>query len=344
MDTVALVGRRIASSVLSVVPFIVKRLLVGVIVTWAIVSVVFVLEHAPGAADPVRVALGSHYTKNGYASLRHQYGLDLSLWDQYLDYLGFGPILGWFGIHVGHGTASTGLLEGNLGTSYYYVGTPIWSLLQPRLPVTLKLGLYSLIVSLIVGLPVGMISALKQNSLIDHLGQGTMIVLYAVPTFVLVPIMQLYFAIHLGWFPVQGWGDNWNEVVLPVAAYSAGLAGYFAKSYRSFMLEALAQDYIRTARAKGLKQQIVIGLHAAKNTLVPLASIVGPVIAYLIVGAFIIERFFAIPGIANETVESTLSGDYGFIEATTILLVAFVIVVNMLTDIFYAIVDPRVRI
>jgi ABC-type dipeptide/oligopeptide/nickel transport system permease component len=180
--------------------------------------------------------------------------------------------------------------------------------------------------------------------LVDHVGQGVMIILYAIPTFVLVPILQLVFGVNLGWFPVTGWGDNLKEVILPVAAYSAGLAGYFAKSYRSFMLEVLAQDYVRTARAKGLKQRVIVGLHAAKNTLVPLASIVGPTIAYLITGAFIIERLFSIPGIANETVESTINGDYGFIEATTILLVVFVIVVNMLTDIFYAIVDPRVRI
>jgi peptide/nickel transport system permease protein/oligopeptide transport system permease protein len=344
MDSVFTIGRNILSGILSVSPFIIKRLLIGVVVIWAIVTIVFVLEHAPGAADPVRLALGSHYTYGAYKQLQHEYGLDQSLWNLYLQYLGFGPILAAIGIHVGTGTVSTGLLEGNLGLSYQYVGTPVWSLLQPRLPVTLKLGFYALIVSLIVGLPIGMISALRQNSMLDHVGQGTMIILYAIPTFVLVPLLQLEFSINLGWFPVQGWGDNWKEVVLPVVAYSAGLAGYFAKSYRSFMLEVLAQDYIRTARAKGLKQQVIVGLHAAKNTLVPLASIVGPTIAYLIVGAFIIERFFAIPGIASETIESTLNGDYAFIEATTILLVGFVIVVNMLTDIFYAIVDPRVRI
>lgn len=344
MDYVLLGGRKVLTVILSVAPFVIKRLLIGAVVTWAIVSIVFILEHAPGAADPIRIVLGSHYTYGTYKSLQHEYGLDQSTWNLYLTYLGMGPILGWFGIHVGTGAVQTGLLEGNLGLSYQYVGTPVWSLLQPRVPVTLKLGLYALVVSLVVGLPIGMISALKQNSVIDHVGQGTMIVLYAIPTFVLVPLLQLEFSINLGWFPVAGWGDNFKEVVLPVTAYSAGLAGYFAKSYRSFMLEVLAQDYIRTARAKGLKQQVIVGLHAAKNTLVPLASIVGPTIAYLIVGAFIIERFFGIPGIASETIESTLNGDYSFIEATTILLVVFVIVINMLTDIFYAIVDPRVRI
>lgn len=324
--------------------FSVKRVLVGVIVIWAIVTVVFILEHSPGAADPIRLALGSHFTYGSYHSLLHQYGLDGSLWDQYLNYLGMAPVLAWFGIHIGTGTVSSGLLEGNLGYSYQYVGTPVWELLRPRVPVTLELGLYSLVVSLLVGIPVGLISALKQNSLVDHVGQGVMVVFYAIPTFVLAPVLILEFGVNLHVLPVSGWGDNYSEIVLPVAAYSAGLAGYFAKSFRSFMLEVLQQDYIRTARAKGLRQRTIISVHAMKNTLLPLASVVGPVIGYLIVGAFIIERLFGIPGIANETIESTQNGDYAVIEATTILLAAFFVFVNMMTDIFYTIIDPRVKL
>lgn len=131
---------------------------------------------------------------------------------------------------------------------------------------------------------------------------------------------------------------------MPVTLYAAGLSGYFAKSFRSFMLEVLRQDYIRTARAKGLRQRIILYRHAVKNTLLPLASIVGPTIAFLIVGAFIIEFFFSIPGIGYITVTSVTQSDYPVIEATTIMLAAFVVIVNMLTDIFYAVVDPRVRL
>lgn len=327
-----------------IIAFVIKRLLSGIVVTWAIVSIVFIMEHAPGAADPIRLTLGSHYTYGNYHRLLHEYGLDVSLWDQYLNYLGLAPMLAWFGIHIGTGTVNTGLIEGNLGYSFQYPGTPVWSLIQSEVPVTMKLGAYALIVSLAVGIPIGLISALRQNSSVDYAGQGIMIVFYAIPTFVLVPLCQLYFAVDLHWLPVQGWGDNWQEAVLPILTYAAGLAGYFAKSFRSFMLEVLQQDYIRTARAKGLRQQRVVITHAMKNTLLPLASIVGPTIAYLIVGAFIIERFFAIPGIANITVQSVFSGDYAVIEATTILLAVFVVVVNMLTDIFYTIVDPRVSL
>jgi ABC-type dipeptide/oligopeptide/nickel transport system permease component len=199
-----------------------------------------------------------------------------------------------------------------------------------------------------VGLPIGLVSALRQNTWLDHSSQGLMIILYAVPTFVLVPIAQDVFGAQLHWLPVTGWGDpgvlGIKEAILPVTLYAAGLAGFFAKSFRSFMLEVLRQDYIRTARAKGLKNWIIINRHAFKNVLLPLASIVGPVVAFLIVGAFIIEYFFSIPGIAYITVTSVTQSDYPVIEATTILLAVFVVVVNMLTDIFYALVDPRVRL
>lgn len=324
--------------------FIIKRTLSGIVVIWAIVTVVYAMEHAPGTPDPIRLLLGSHYTYGNYHRLLHEYGLDVPLWQQYLNYLGLAPALAWFGVHFGTGAVQAGLLEGNLGYSYTQVGTPVWSILSNEIPVTMKLGLYALVVSLIVGIPIGLVSAVKQNTWLDYLGQGSTMIMYGIPTFVLAPVLQIIFAIHLHWFPESGWGDNLAEVVLPVAAYSAGLVGYFAKSFRSFMLEVLQQDYIRTARAKGLSQRVIIILHAMKNTLLPLASIVGPVIAYLIVGAFIIEEFFRIPGIGYQTVQSVFSGDYGVIEGTTIALAAFVVLINMLTDIFYSLVDPRVRL
>src|SRR5947209_907754 len=210
------------------------------------------MEHAPGTPDPIKMILGSHFTYGRYKMLLHEYGLDVSLWQQYLDYLGLGPVLAWFGIHFGQGATQTGLLEGNLGYSFNQVGTPVWQILRDQVPVSLKLGFYSLTVALLIGLPIGLLSALRQNSWWDHIGQGSMMILYGIPTFVLAPSLQVIFAIRLGWFPDRGWGDNLVEVVLPVTAFAAGLIGYFAKSFRSFMLEVLQQDYIRTARAKGL--------------------------------------------------------------------------------------------
>ena len=322
--------------------FVVRRLLASIVVVWAIITIVFFLAHA-SPYDPVRLALGRFYTVNPSVAqhMRHIYGLDLPLWRQYFRFL-------WM------------LLQGNLGYSSEVsrMGVSVWVILQGGVPVTMKLGLWALIISLIVGLPAGLYSALHQNSFLDHFLQGSLIFLYVIPIFVLVPFCQLFFGAFLHWLPVYGWGDGgWTgpfgfiplglsikEMVLPVACYAAGLAGFFAKSFRSFVLEVMRQDYIRTARAKGLKNRVVVYLHACKNTLLPLASIVGPTIAFLIVGAFLIEYLFSIPGIAYITVSSIQTSDYDVIEATTIMLVVLIIVVNMLTDIFYAIIDPRVRL
>jgi ABC-type dipeptide/oligopeptide/nickel transport system permease component len=310
--------------------FTVKRLLAMVIVVYLIVTIVFFLAHA-SPYDPARLLLGQKYNAVSAQRLRQLYGLDLPEWQQYTNYLG-------------------GLLHGNLGYSVEQetLGQPVWDLLRAGVPVTMRLGAYALGLALLVGLPVGLISALRQNSWIDHGGQSIMIVLYAIPTFVLVPICQLVFGAELKWLPVAGWGDpgiqGYKEMVLPVTLYAAALTGYFAKSFRSFLLEILRQDYIRTARAKGLKQRTILYLHACKNTLLPLASIVGPTVAYLIVGAFIIEFFFTIPGIGYITITSITQSDYPVIEATTIILAGFVVFINMLTDIFYAMVDPRVRL
>lgn len=315
----------------NLIAFVVKRLMAMIVLVYLIATIVFFMAHA-SPYDPIRLNLGQHAAnKVAYANYAHLFGLDKPEWRQYTDYVG-------------------GLLHGNLGYSEGQDtwGQPVWDLLKKGVPVSLKLGTYALILSLIVGLPIGLISALKQNSIVDHGSQFFVMVAYAVPVFVLIPLAQLLFAVRLGWLPVTGWGapglDGYKEMILPVSLFAAGLAGFFAKSFRSFMLEVLSQDYIRTAKAKGLKQRLVIYRHAFRNTLLPLASIVGPTVAFLIVGAFIIETFFSIPGIGLTTVDSVISSDYPVIEATTLILAVFVVVINMLTDIFYAMVDPRVRL
>ncbi|MGI8824168.1 MAG: ABC transporter permease [Chloroflexota bacterium] len=316
----------------AILVFAVKRFLAMIVIIWVIVTVVFFLAHLT-PYDPITLLLGAKARQEhlAYLQLRHLYGLDQTLWQQYLNYTG-------------------GLLHGNLGYAEEQgaLGTPVWSILRSGVPVSLRLGGYALLVALLVGLPVGLISAIKQNSAIDHFSQTAVIVAFAVPSFVFAPICQLIFGVELKWLPVAGWGDpgvlGLKELIMPVLIFAAGLAGFFAKSFRSFMLEVLGQDYIRTARAKGLKEQRVVILHAMKNTLIPLATIVGPILAFLIVGAFIIELFFSIPGIGNITVNAVIASDYPVIEATTILLAVAVVVVNFLTDIFYALIDPRVRL
>jgi ABC-type dipeptide/oligopeptide/nickel transport system permease component len=316
----------------SLLRFAGRRALAMIAIIWAIATIVFFLAHL-SPTDPIMAVLGQKYQsdKQAYVHLRHLFGLDQPLWRQYWTYMG-------------------GLLHGDLGYSEESstLGQPVWSLLKLGVPVSLTLGAWSLLVALLIGLPVGMISAVRQNTVLDHGSQTIMMVIYAIPTFVLAPICQLLVGVNLGWLPVSGWGDpgiqGVKEMILPVLVFAAGLAGFFAKSFRSFLLEVLQQDYIRMARAKGLRERAVIGLHAGKNTLVPLASIVGPSIAFLIVGAFIVENFFSIPGIGLITVSAVTQSDYPVIEATTILLAASVVVINFFTDVFYALVDPRVRL
>lgn len=315
-----------------ILAFMTKRFVAMIVVIWVIATIVFFLAHA-SPYDPIRLILEQKAAQNPTAvqRMRHFYGLDQPELVQYQNYM-------------------SGLLHGNLGYSEEAdtLGQPVWTILREGVPVSLRLGGYALLLALLVGLPVGLISAIKQNTVIDHGSQTVMMIFYAVPTFVLVPVSQLVFGAQLGWLPVTGWGapglQGIKEQILPVTLYAAGLAGYFALSFRSFLLEVLRQDYIRTARAKGLRSRVVIYIHAVKNTLLPLASIVGPTVAFLILGAFIIEFFFGIPGIGYITITSVIQSDYPVIEGTTIILAAFVVIINMLTDIFYAMVDPRVTL
>jgi ABC-type dipeptide/oligopeptide/nickel transport system permease component len=312
--------------------FLLKRLGATIVLIWLIATVVFFLARL-SPYDPIRAALGNpqNFSAGGEATLRHEFGLDVPIYQQYLDYMG-------------------GLAHGNLGYSEAQdtFGQPVWSLMKNGVPVSIRLGLYALLLALLIGLPVGMVSALRQNSAIDYGSQTAVMIATAVPIFVTVPLAQLFLGAELKLLPVSGWGDpgieGWKEMILPVGLYAAGLAGFFAKSFRSFVLEVMKQDYVRTARAKGLRWQRVVMLHVLKNTLLPLASIVGPTVAYLVVGAFIIESFFSIPGIGSITVTAVQNSNYPVIQATTILIAASVMVVNLLTDIFYTFVDPRVRL
>jgi ABC-type dipeptide/oligopeptide/nickel transport system permease component len=171
-------------------------------------------------------------------------------------------------------------------------------------------------------------------------------ILYAVPPLLLISAARLFLSVNLHWLPVAGWQGytNVQYLAMPILIYASGLVGFYARSMRSFMLEVMSQQYIRTAKAKGLAYWKIVFVHAAKNTLVPFASILGPTIAFLVSGAFIVENLFGIPGIGQITVTSTIASDYDVTLATTILLALAVVVVNALTDVFYSVVDPRVRL
>jgi ABC-type dipeptide/oligopeptide/nickel transport system permease component len=312
--------------------FIVRRLVAMVFILFGVAAITFFLVRlAPG--DPVTQILGQHAGDVAtYKRLYHQMGFDQPLWQQFLTYV-------WNALH------------GDLGQSITQIGTPVTSIIGQGLPVTLELGLLATIIALVFGIPLGVIAAVRHNKIIaDNVNMGINMTLYSLPPFVIIPVVWLVFGILLKntifHLPVSGWQglSNPQYWIAPAFVYAAGLAGLYARSMRSFMLEELNKDYIRTARAKGLSEHVVIYVHAMKNTLLPFASVLGPTVAFLVVGAFIIEQEFSIPGVANITVQSTLSDDYAVTLATTLVLAAAVVIANALTDIFYTIVDPRVRL
>ena len=312
--------------------FVAKRLVATVFILFGVAAITFFLVRlAPG--DPVAAQLGQHAGDTAtYNRLYHQMGLDRPLWRQFLSYV-------WNAFH------------GDFGTSVASPGTPVTTIIGQGLPITVELGALATAIALLFGIPLGVLAAVRHNRIFaDNVNMGLMMALYSLPPFVIIPVVWLVFGVLLKdtifHLPVTGWqglGDP-HYWLAPSFVYAAGLAGFFARSMRSFMLEELNKDYIRTARAKGMSERTVIYVHALKNTLLPFASVLGPTVAFLVVGAFIIEQEFSIPGIANITVQSTLSNDYAVTLATTLVLAAAVVIANALTDIFYTIVDPRVKL
>jgi ABC-type dipeptide/oligopeptide/nickel transport system permease component len=238
------------------------------------------------------------------------------------------------------------LLQGNLGYSFKYPERPVWDLIANGVPVSIELGLLALTLSIIIGVPAGVLSALWQNTWRDTSIMTMMLALYSVPSFVIIPVLwvidlALYRA-GLPSLPVAGWGTP-QQVILPVLVLAAANVGFIARLMRNSMLEVMRQDFVRAAHARGLPARLVIGRHVLRNALLPLLTVFGPAAAFLVTGAFVVENLFAIPGIGYLSVQSIGQRDYPVIQATTILLALAVVIMNLITDITYTIADPRVR-
>ncbi len=293
----------------------------------SITFITFIVGYlAPG--DPILNMLGQNRDQNLYNQLRHIYGLDLPWYQQYLNYLGQ-------------------LAHGDLGLSFRFQGRPVWTLIGSGVSVSFTLGLAALTVSLVLGIPFGILAALRQNSILDRATMGFMLALYAIPSFVLIPILQwmnyqLY--IHkLPSLPVAGWGGP-QYWVMPVVVLAAANVGYMARLTRSSMLEVLRQDFIRTAHAKGLTERRIRWTHAFRNALLPVVTVVGPSVAFLVTGAFVVENLFAIPGIGFVSIQAISQRDYPVIQGTTVILAVAVVVMNLVTDLLYIALDPRVSV
>jgi peptide/nickel transport system permease protein/oligopeptide transport system permease protein len=276
--------------------------------------------------DPILVLMGPRRDPATYARLRHLYGLDRSLIEQYVRY-------------------TLGLLRGDFGMSFRYEGQPVRELIAQGVPISLLVGGLALALSVAVGVPLGMIAALRQNGPVDRAVVGLTLVFYAVPSFVLIPLLwALNLALYRGgWpsLPQAGWGRP-EHLVMPILVLAAAHIGYITRLMRSSVLEVLREDFVRTARAKGLRERTVLMRHVLRNAILPVLTLLGPATAFLVTGAFVVENLFNIPGVGRVSIEAIGQRDYPVIQGTTIILGVTVVLMNALTDLLYQVFDPRI--
>jgi oligopeptide transport system permease protein len=329
--------------------YIVRRLLWMIPLLWAVITITFILMHSVEGGPFDRERELPVATVN---ALNQRYGLDkpvfsLDVWNsQYGQYIGdLLPVKA--GIPP--------VKSPDLGVSFRNANQSVSGLIQDGFWVSFQLGLLAFIFAVVVGMSLGAVSALNHNGPLDYVGVFFSTAGAAMPNFILAAFLIVIFSVQLGWFDVLGWGgpsfsEAWNptawdfhKVVLPVVALGVLPAAYFARITRASMLEVLGQDYIRTARSKGLSEFMVLFRHTVKNAMVPILTVMGPYLAFLITGSFIVERTFSIPGVGRRFVEAVVVRDYGMIMGTIIFYTVFIAFINLIVDILYAVVDPRIR-
>jgi peptide/nickel transport system permease protein len=307
---------------------ILTRLALTVPVVWLVVSLVFLLIHlVPG--DPILQMLGEGATPADLTALRHQYGLDQPLWRQYLHY--------W-----------NGVVHGDLGSSIRLHDT-VAHLISARYPYTMALTLTALGLGLALALPAGILAAVRRGRWLDQALSVVSLTGLSVPGLVLGPVLILVFSILLGWLPVSGANAgggrsiDWHYLVLPSIAMGASLAAILTRMVRTAMLEELGQDYIRTARAKGLSETAVVWRHALPNALVPIVTVVGLQFGALLAGAIVTETIFSWPGLGRLTVSAISNRDYALVQGCLLSIGLTYVLVNLLTDVMNRWVNPRMR-
>jgi oligopeptide transport system permease protein len=257
-------------------------------------------------------------------ALEAQYRLDLPLLSQYGSYL-------------------NDLAHGDLGPSFKYPGRSVNELIASGFPATVELGFYALLFAVILGMGAGVVAALRPNTWRDYLPMSLAMTGICMPTLLLGPVLVLIFGIWLEWLPVSGWGDVPGDKILPSVTLGAAYAAYIARLTRGGMLEVLSQDYIRTARAKGLPEHVVILKHALRGGIIPVVSFLGPAFAGLLSGSFVVETVFQIPGLGRFFVQAAFNRDYTMILGSTTFLAALIVLFNLLSDVLAAWLNPRVR-
>ena len=300
---------------------ILKRIAIAIPVILVVASITFFLVRmAPGGPFDAEKVVPPQVMKN----LNAVYNLDAPLIIQYKDYM-------------------LNLIQGDFGPSFRYPGRSVTEMIFTGLPVTLELAFYAILIAMVIGGVAGVIAAVKRNTLFDFIPMTIAMIGICMPTFLLGPLLVLFFGIHLELLPVSGWNSLVGDKILPSITLGAAYAAYIARLSRGGMLETLGQDYIRTARAKGLPEYQVILRHALQGGLVPVVSFLGPAIAGLIGGSFVVETIFQIPGLGRFYVEAAFNRDYTMILGTTIFFSAFIIFFNLLSDIAVLMMNPRAR-
>ncbi len=302
--------------------YILARIFSAAIVIFGVVFIVFMLIHmVPG--DPVEVMLGESATAVDREALRRALGLDQSIGQQFNQYV-------------------QGLLHFELGNSLHS-RKPIAELIAGRIGPTVELGLASLLVALLIAFPLGILAALKKDRFADAGAMSFSLLGVSIPNFLMGPLLILLFSVTLGWFPVSG-KSGLESLVLPALTLGTALAAILSRMIRASLLEVLHEDYIRTAKAKGLSRLRIIGLHALRNALLPVITLIGLQIGALLAGAVITEMVFSWPGLGQLTIESIQKRDYPVVQACILLISTTYVVVNTLTDIAYGLLDPRIRL
>jgi oligopeptide transport system permease protein len=299
-----------------------RRVIAALPIVLIALTVCFIIMRlAPGGPFDGERALPPIILKN----LQAYYNLDKPLWEQYFIYVG-------------------GVLRGDFGPSMVNLDYSVSELMAIGLPFTLMLGFTAFIVATTVGILAGMITAIYQNKWPDYLVVGLVMIGLIVPNFLMANIVQLLFGVYLGWLPVGGYRPgSYIHLVLPVVILSLPQAGRIARLMRGSMIETLGTNYVRTARSKGIGTRLVMARHAIRPAMMPVVSYLGPGLSYLLTGSLVVEQIFALPGIGKYFISAALARDYGLVLGTTILYMGIILVLNLIVDIVYAWLDPRVR-
>jgi oligopeptide transport system permease protein len=301
--------------------FITSRFLQSLLALFLVITATFfMVRFVPGGPFTAEKAVTPEILRN----LEAHYGLDKPLWRQYLDYLG-------------------SLTRGDLGPSFKYPNRTVNEIIFDKVPVSAELGTISLAVALVLGIGLGTLAAIRRNTWIDYVASSFGMIGISIPTFVVGPLLVLALAIHLGWFNASGWYGPADRI-LPSLVLGIAYAAPISRLTRGGLLEVLNQDFIRTARAKGASEFRVVTRHALRGGLLPVVSFLGPAVAGILTGSFVIETIFQIPGIGREFVNSAFNRDYTLVLGTVILYAVLIMALNLAVDIAQAWMNPKVRL